>query len=72
MSSDQNHDTISSNAGSMVVIATTVVKAIGRQLPSSQREQGDEKLNEARDLVTSKIQPMVEESDRRFIKEKIT
>jgi hypothetical protein len=74
MSSNQNRDTISSNAGSVAVIANTIqlVEAIGRQLSSSQEEQGDDKLNQARDLVTSEVQPMVEESDLRVIEEEIS
>jgi hypothetical protein len=72
MSSNQNQNTISSNVGSVAVIASTVVEAIGRQLSSSQEEQGDDKLNEARDLVTSQVQPIVEETDLRVIEEEIT
>ena len=72
MGSNQNQNPTSSNAGSVAVILNTVVGTIGRQLSSSQEEQGDEKLNEARDLVTSEIQPMVEESNLRVIEERIT
>jgi hypothetical protein len=72
MSSNQNQNTISSNVGSVAVIASTVVEAIGRQLSSSQEEQGDDKLNQARDLVTSQVQPIVEETDLRVIEEEIT
>ena len=74
MSLDQNHgDTTSSNTGSLSVI-TNVVKAIGKQLPSAQEEQGDDKLNRARGLVESdEVQSAVElESDLRVIEEKIT
>jgi hypothetical protein len=73
MSPNQNHqETISSNAGSVAMIANAVVKAVGKQLPSSQEERGDEKLNQARDIVTSEVQSMVEESDLRVIEERIT
>jgi hypothetical protein len=65
-------DAISSNVGSVAVIAKAVVKAMGKQLPSSQEEQGDDKLNEARDLVTSEVQSMVEENDLQVIEDKIT
>jgi hypothetical protein len=56
-------DTISSNAGSAAAIANEVVKALGKQLPSSQERLGDDKLNQARDLVTSEVQSMVEEDE---------
>lgn len=73
-SPNQNHeDTTSCNAGSLAVI-TNVVKAIGKQLPSAQEEQGDDKLNRARDLVASDEVQSVEEleSDVRVIEESIT
>jgi len=65
-------DAISSNVGSVAVIAKAVVKAMGKQLPSSQEEQGDDKLNEARDLVTSEVQSMLEGNDLQVIEDKIT
>jgi len=65
-------DAISSNVGSMAVIAKAVVKAMGKQLSSSQEEQGDDKLNEARDLVTSEVQSMLEGNDLQVIEDKIT
>ena len=72
MSSNQNQNTISSNAGSVAAIADSVVKAIEKQLPSSQEEQGDDKLNQARELVSPKVQSIAEETDVRVIEEKIT
>ena len=45
-----------------------------KQLPSSQEEQGEDKLNQARDLVKSdEVQQCVEEleTDIRVIEEKI-
>ena len=68
MSSNQNQESISSHARSVAAIA----KAIGRQLSSSQEEQGDDKLNQARDLVTGEVQPMVDETNLRVIEEEIT
>ena len=58
----------------MAAITNVVVKAVGNQLPSSQVERGDDKLNKALDLVTSEVQSMVEGDDRdlRVIEEKIT
>lgn len=56
MSPNQKHKgTISSNAGSMAVIAKAM-----KRLPSSQdqEKQGDNKLNQARELAT-----VVEEDD---------
>jgi hypothetical protein len=55
-------------------VITNVVKAIGKQLPSAQEEQGDDKLNRARDLVASDEVQSVEEleSDVRVIEESIT
>jgi len=55
------------------MIANAVVKVMGKQLPSSQEERGDDKLNQARDLVTtSKVQCMDEENDIRVVEERIT
>ena len=59
-------------AGSVAEIAKVVLKAMGKQLPSSQEERGDDKLNQARDLVTSEVKSMVEDNDLRVIEEKIT
>jgi hypothetical protein len=42
----------------MAMIANAVAKAMEKRLPSSQEKQGDNKLNEARDLAT-----VVEEDD---------
>ena len=72
MSTNQNQNPISSNAASVAVIMNTVVNAIERQLVSSQEEQADNKLDQARDLVTSaEVQPMVEETNLRVIEEQI-
>ena len=73
MSPNQNHqDATASNAGSVAVIANAVAKAIGKQLPSAQEERGDERLNQARDLVSSEeVQAMVEGSNLSVIEEKI-
>lgn len=60
------------SAGSVAEIAKAVVKAVGKQLPSAQEERGDDKLNQARDLVTTEVQSMVEKGDLRVIEEKIT
>ena len=67
--SPQNHQDI--NTGSVAIIANTVMKAIGKQLPSSQEERGDVKLMQACDLVTNEVQ-FIEESDFRIIEDKIT
>lgn len=59
MGLNQNHKgTISSNAGPMAVIANAVAKAMEKRLSSSQERQGDNKLDQARDLAT-----VVEEDD---------
>ena len=72
MSPNQNpQGAISSNAGSVAAIANAVVKTMGKQLPSSQEKQGDDKLNQARDLVTREVS-IVEEDDLRVIEDKIT
>ncbi len=67
-----NHQDAISGAGSVAMIANAVVKVMGKQLPSSQEEQGDDKLNQARDLVTSEVKSIVGESDLRVIEERIT
>lgn len=73
MSPNQNHqDTISSKAGSVAAIANAVVKSVGKQLPSSQVELGDDKLNQARDLLTSEVRSMVDANDLRVIENKFT
>ena len=67
-----HQEAISSAAGSVTAIANAVVKAVGKQRPSAQEEQGDDKLNKARDLVTNEVQSMVEGDDLSVIEEKIT
>ena len=39
--------------------------------PEEAEEQGDEFLNEARDLVTDDVKPVIEEGDLRVIEERI-
>jgi hypothetical protein len=51
--------------------ATAFLNAVGKQLPSSLEKQGDDQLNQARDLVTNEVRSMVEEDDLRDIEEKI-
>jgi len=60
------------NAGSVAEIAKAVVKAMGKQLPSSQEKLGDDKLNQARDLVTSEVQSIIEEGHLIVIEDLIT
>jgi hypothetical protein len=59
------------NAGSVAEIAKAVVKAMGKQLLSSQEKLGDDKLNQARDLVTGEVQSIIGEGDLRIIEERI-
>ena len=47
-----------------------IAKAMKKRLPSPQEEQGEDKLNQARDLVTSDEVQCTEE-DIRAIEEKI-
>ena len=71
MSPNQNHqETASSNAGSLAMIAN-VVKAMKKRLPSSQEEQAEDKLNQARDLVSDEVSSFLE-TDVKSIEEKIT
>jgi hypothetical protein len=73
MSPNQSHqETISSNAGSVAVIANAVVKALGKQLPSSQEKVRDDKLDQAGDLVKSEVQSMIGEDDLIAIQGRIT
>jgi hypothetical protein len=65
MSPNQIRKEMPPNAGA--VLAT----AMGKQLPSSQEEQGDDKLKQARDLVTSEVRTVVAENDIRVIEEKL-
>ena len=68
-----NHQDAISGAGSVAMIANAVVKVMGKQLPSSQEEQGDDKLNQARDLVTSEeVRTVVAENDLQTIEDQIT
>ncbi len=53
------------------VLTTTVLNAVGRQFPSSQEKRGDDKLNQARDLVTE-VRTFVTEDDLTVIEDKIT
>ncbi len=63
-----NHD-IPFNAGA--ALTTAVLNAVGRQFPSSHEKRGDDKLNQARDLVTE-VRTFVAEDDSRVIEDKIT
>ena len=67
-------DAIPSNVGSVADIAKACVKAMGKQHPSAQEEQGADKLNQARDLVTRQVQsiPASEGNDVQVIEKKIT
>jgi hypothetical protein len=65
-------DTIPSNVGHVAAIGNVFMNAIGIQLSSSQEQEGDDNLNQARDLVTSEIRSMVGEDDLRVIQEEIT
>ena len=66
-------ETATNNAGAVAgVFANKFVKALGKQLPSVQEEEGDDLLNRARDLVTDQLQAIVEGDDRRVIEEEIT
>ena len=70
MGPNQNHKGIPPNAGA--VFATAFLNAMGKQLPSSQETRGDDKLKQARDLVTSEVRTVVEENDLKVIEDKIT
>jgi hypothetical protein len=70
MSPKQNHKEIPPNAGA--VIATACLNAMGKQLPSSQETRGDDKLKQARDLVTSEVRTVVPGYDLKVIEDKIT
>ena len=66
-------ETAAKNAGAVAgVFANKFVKAMGKQLPSAQEEQGDDLLNQARELVTDKVQSIVCGDDLKVIEEKIT
>ena len=66
-------DASASNAVSAACdIANKLVKAVGRQLPSVQEEEGDDLLTKARDLVTNQVQSIVEGDDLKVIEDKIT
>jgi hypothetical protein len=70
MSSNRNHKEIPPNAGA--VIATTILNAIERQLPSSQETRGDDKLKQATDLVTSEVRAVTTETDLKVIEDRFT
>ena len=66
-------ETATNNAGAVAgVFANKFMKAVGKQLPSVQEEEGDDLLNRARDLVIDQLQAIVEGDDRRVIEEEIT
>jgi hypothetical protein len=58
------------NAGA--VFATAFLNAVGKQLPSSQEERGDDQLKRARDLVSGEVQYVITESDLKIIYDKFT
>jgi len=55
----------------MAVLATTLVNAVLKQLPSEQEKRGDRKLELARDLTTESGS-LMDEVDRGVIEAKIT
>jgi hypothetical protein len=69
MSPNQIHKEIPPNAGA--VLATAILNAMGKQLPSSQEARGDDKLKQARDLVTSQVR-VAAEHDIKVIEDQIT
>jgi hypothetical protein len=70
MSPNQIRKEMPPNAGA--VLATAFLNAMGKQLPSSQETRGDDKLKQARDLVTSEVRTVVAENDIKVIEDKIT
>jgi hypothetical protein len=58
------------NAGA--VLATALLNALGKHLPSSQETRGDDKLKQARDLVTNEVRVVVPGYDLKVIEDKIT
>jgi len=70
MSPNRNHKEMPPNAGA--VFATAFLTAVAKQLPSSQETRGDDKLKQARDLVTSEVRTVAAENDLKVIEDKIT
>lgn len=70
MSPNQTHKEIPPNAGA--VLATAFLNAVGKQFPSSQEKRGDDRLKQARDLVTSEVRTVIPETDLKVIEDKIT
>ncbi len=71
MSPNRNAKEMPPNAGA--VFATAFLNAMGKQLPSSQETRGDDKLKQARDLVTSEeVRTDVAENDLQTIEDQIT
>ena len=52
-------------------LATSVLNAVAKQLPSSQVKRGDDKLDQAHELKTE-FQSVIAENDLRTIEDKIT
>jgi hypothetical protein len=65
----RNHQSVPPNAGA--VIATTLLHAAKKQLPSSQEKRGDKKLNQARQIVNEFIS-VIAEIDRKIVEDRIT
>jgi hypothetical protein len=68
-SPNKNHQEIPPNAGA--VLANAILKTMGKQLPSSQAKRGDDKLKQARDLVTPEVQSRMSENDLNAIEDQI-
>ena len=52
-------------------LATSVLNAVVKQLPSSQEKRGDDKLDQAHELKTE-FQSVIAENDLRTIEDKIS
>ncbi len=67
---NEDHQEIPPNAGA--VLANAFLKTMGKQLPSSQVKRGDDKLKQARDIVTPEVQSKMPENDLKVIEDQIT
>jgi hypothetical protein len=61
---------LNTNSGTQTIVVPSY--SVKRHFPSSQETRGDDKLKQARDLVTSQVRTVVTEDDLRFIEDKIT
>jgi hypothetical protein len=61
---------LDTNSGGQTMVVPSY--SVKWHFPSSQEKRGDDRLNQARDLIASEVRTVVTESDLKVIEDKIT